>query len=207
MVSRVTDDAPRRSRAHPLHIRPATLVDAPAITAAMRASVRGLARGAVPDHVLAAWAALPPLYHRWAMTVGGERYLVACRAERVVGYAAVHGAELTALFVRPREARRGTGSALLARAERLVAGAAMIVKAAPSGLAFYRARGFRGRRPVRVPLPGGAALEAIRMTKPLATAARRGGGTGTGGSGRAPRAGGTHRSPRRSARGRRARTS
>ncbi|HYG67717.1 MAG TPA: GNAT family N-acetyltransferase [Anaeromyxobacteraceae bacterium] len=193
----------------PLRIRIGRPDDAPAAAAVMRASIRSLARGCYPPSRLAAWASLPPLYHRWAMTAGGERYLVATRGDRVVGYAAVHGAELTALFVRPGEARRGTGSALLARAERLSGARVLTVKSARSGVDFYRARGFVEKGPALVPLPGGGALEAILLEKRVsrATSARTAGGTGTAGTRRATRAAGRRRSPRRSAPGRRARPS
>jgi hypothetical protein len=33
---------------------------------------------------------------------------------------------------------------------------------------FYEALGFRGARAIRVPLPGGGALESIVLRKPLA---------------------------------------
>jgi putative acetyltransferase len=155
------------TRAEPLWLRfrAGTPADAAAAAAVMRASIRGLARGVYPPTRLAAWASLPALYHRWAMTAGHERYVFALRGDRVVGYAAVRNSELTALFVRPREARRGTGSALLARAERLCRAKTLTVQAARSGVDFYRARGFAEREPVHVPLPGGGELEAVRMTK------------------------------------------
>jgi GNAT superfamily N-acetyltransferase len=140
----------------------------------MRAAVRGAA-GSYPARTLAAWGALPALYHAWAMTAGGETVLVAERGGALVGYAALRGAELTALFVRPSAARRGVASALLARVEALARrrGVARLrVDAARSGVVFYRARGFTGSRAVRVPLPGGA-LAALRLTKALPGTARR----------------------------------
>jgi GNAT superfamily N-acetyltransferase len=135
----------------------------------MRAAVRGVAPGTYPARVLAAWGALPALYHAWAMTAGGETVLVAARGASLLGYAALRGAELTALFVRPSAARRGVASALLARIEALARrrGVARLrVDAALSGVVFYRARGFAGGRSVSVPLPGGA-MEALRMTRRL----------------------------------------
>jgi len=136
----------------------------------MRAAVLGLARGTVPAATLAAWASLPALYHLWAMTAGGESYLVAERGGRVVAYAALHGAELSAAFVHPRHAGRGVGAALVrrlvARARR--AGAARIVAiAAPGATGFYAALGFRPGRTVRVPLPDGHVIHATRMTRRL----------------------------------------
>jgi GNAT superfamily N-acetyltransferase len=137
----------------------------------MRASVRGLAAGAYPPRQLAAWSSLPALYHAWAMSAGGETYVVAEEAGRIVGYAAWHGRELTALFVLPARARAGVGGALLARVERAVRRRGvrtLFTRAALSGAAFYRARGFAGGRRVRVPLPGGGGLAALLLRKPLA---------------------------------------
>ena len=84
----------------------------------MRASIRGLARPFYSPARIAAWSSLPPLYHRWAMTAGGEAYVVAEEGGRVVGYAARRGREVTAVFVLPSRARAGLGAALLARVER-----------------------------------------------------------------------------------------
>jgi GNAT superfamily N-acetyltransferase len=144
--------------------------DAPAIARVMRAAVRGVPRGVYPARTLAAWSSLPALYHAWAMTAGGETVIVAEEgATRVVGYAALRGSELTALFVSPSASRRGVASKLLARVEALARRRGvrtLAVDAARSGVAFYRARGFDGRRAVQVPLPGGA-LAAVRLTKRL----------------------------------------
>jgi ribosomal protein S18 acetylase RimI-like enzyme len=167
----VTSGAGRAARAPAaaVRVRRARLADAPRLAAVMRAAVRGVPAGTYPARTLAAWGALPALYHAWAMTAGGETVLVAERGGAVLGYAALRGAELTALFVRPSAARRGVASALLARVEaraRRRGVARLRVDAAKSGVAFYRAQGFTGRRTVRVPLPGGA-LVAVRMAKRL----------------------------------------
>jgi GNAT superfamily N-acetyltransferase len=108
------------------------------------------------------------------MSAGGETVLVAEQSGRIVGYAGLRDAELTALFVRPSASGRGVASALLIRIEALARrrGVARLrVDAARSGVAFYRARGFSGARAVTVPLPGGS-LAAVRMTK--ASPRRRG---------------------------------
>jgi GNAT superfamily N-acetyltransferase len=166
---------PRRARGErgvraAVRVRKARLGDAAAMSAVMRASIRTLARGAYAARALAAWSSLPPLYHAWAMTAGGETCFAAERARRVVGYAALRGSEVTAVFVRPAAARRGVGAALLARVEREArrrGERALFTKAALSGAAFYRARGFAGERRVRVPLPGGGALAAVLLRKRL----------------------------------------
>ena len=149
-------------------IRAARPEEAAAIARVMRAAVRGQ-RGRYPAALLAAWGSLPAFYHRWAMTAGGERYLVAALGARLVGYAAWRGGELTALFVRPDEAGRGLGARLLARleAEARAGGARRLrMVAALAVVPFYAAHGWRPGRPVRSPLPGGGALPARRMWKP-----------------------------------------
>jgi GNAT superfamily N-acetyltransferase len=185
-----------------LNLRLARLSDAPAVARVMRAAIRSLAAAHYAPAQLAAWSSLPALYHRWAMTAGGERYVVAERAGRVVGYAAARGPELTALFVAPRASRSGVGAALLARIERdAIARRVTVLRtdAARSAWAFYAAHGFRLGRAIRVPLPGGGALDARAATKRLAPAstraraARTGAGTGSGGRPRARGAAGTPR--------------
>jgi N-acetylglutamate synthase-like GNAT family acetyltransferase len=154
-----------------LRIRRARLADAPAVARVMRAAIRGLARGTYSPRQLAAWSSLPALYHAWAMTAGGERYLVAELGGRIAGYAARRGREVTAVFVLPAEARAGIGRMLLRGIERDArrAGiASVFVRAARGAAPFYAASGFRGRRPVRVPLPGGVALRGFTMRKRIA---------------------------------------
>jgi GNAT superfamily N-acetyltransferase len=150
-----------------VRIRRARPGEAAAVTGVMRAAVRGQ-RGRYPAAVLAAWGSLPALYHRWAMGAGGERYLVAARGVRLLGYAAWRGGEVTALFVRPGEAGRGLGARLLARVEaaaRAAGARRLTVVAARGAVRFYLAQGWRAGRPVRSPLPGGGVLPAMRMWK------------------------------------------
>ncbi len=162
--------APGRSRpaSAAVRIRRGRPAEAAAIARVMRAAVRGQG-DRYPAAVREAWGSLPALYHRWAMTAGGERYLVAARGARLVAYAAWRGGELTALFVRPGEGGHGLGSRLLARleAEARAGGAGRLTMvAAPGVVAYYAARGWRRGRSVRSPLPGGGALPAVRMWKP-----------------------------------------
>jgi len=162
-------------------LRRAWPADAPAIAAVMRAAVRALRPGAQSPGALAAWGALPALYHRWAMGPGGERYLVACARGprggdgRLLGYAARRGGELTAVFVRPSAARRGVGATLLeavARGARRAGFRTLRVLAAEDAVAFYDRLGFRGARRVEVRLPGGARIRARAMSRALAVRER-----------------------------------
>jgi len=155
--------------------------DAVAIARVMRAAVAGEA-GRYPARDLAAWGSPPSLYHRWAMSVGGETYLVAVRGGRLLGYIAWRssGRELTGLFVRPSAAGRGLGARLLAAAEARAAGAARDAAAARGRpvrtvtlrllgaravVPFYLAHGWRAVRKARSPLPDGRWLPAVWMEK------------------------------------------
>jgi len=168
--------APRQA----IRLRGADLGDAADMARVMRAAVRAEA-GHYPAALLAAWGALPALYHRWALAAGGEARVVATRGGRVVGFAGWRGREVTALFVLPAAAGRGLGRRLLARAEagaaRAAAGVAgparLTVVAARGAVPFYLACGWRGGPAVRDPLPGGGGLPARRMWKQVASAARR----------------------------------
>ncbi|MGC4001200.1 MAG: GNAT family N-acetyltransferase [Anaeromyxobacter sp.] len=126
------------------------------------AAARALRRGA--RRLVQPAGALPPLGHG----PGGEAYLVAERAGRVVGYAARRGGEVTAVFVRPAAQGRGVGAALvaaLAEAARAEGRRALRVDAARPAIGFYRALGFTVRERLDVPLPGGAVLPAARMVR------------------------------------------
>jgi GNAT superfamily N-acetyltransferase len=154
----------------------------------MRAAVRGQPAGACTPAQRAAWSSLPALYHRWAMGPGGERYLVAERDGRIVGYAAYRGApaverptlaaarrapvatELTALFVHPSAGREGLGRRLVraaeARARRLGARSLRILAARPA-IGFYEALGYVQVRDALAPLPGGVRLPSAWMRRAL----------------------------------------
>jgi putative acetyltransferase len=159
-----------------LRIRRGQLTDARAVASVMRASIRRLARGPYGAGEIARWSSLPPLYHAWAMTAGGERYLVAERLGRILGYAALRRGEVTAVFVRPGAAGRGIGLALLASVERLArrqGTRALHARAALGAVSFYERAGFRRGAGARVPLFGGPALAAVLVTKRLPAARRR----------------------------------
>lgn len=156
-------------------LRRARPADAAAVARVMRAAIRATGGSAYGPAALAAWSSLPALYHRWAMTAGGEDYLVAVGATggtgagRVVAYAARRGAELTAAFVHPRAARRGLGRALVERLAREAVASGhrrLVVLAALPAAGFYSALGFAARRPARVPLPDGLFLDALEMARP-----------------------------------------
>jgi putative acetyltransferase len=129
-----------------------------------------------PAGLAAAWGSLPALYHRWAMTAGGEARVVAVAGGRVVGFAGWRGREVTTLFVLPRAAGRGVGTRLLAAAEDGAAGGSaaaprggrprtLTLVAARAAVPFYLRHGWRDRGPASSPLPGGRRLPARRLAK------------------------------------------
>jgi putative acetyltransferase len=141
----------------------------------MRSAVR-TAPGPYRADERAAWGSLPALYHRWAMTAGGEVYVVAERSGRIAGYAALRvglgapspprASEITAVFVAPPARGRGLGAALVARLvarARRAGAAAVLVDAVAGAVQVYARLGFRGGRAIRVPLPGDRTLPARRM--------------------------------------------
>jgi N-acetylglutamate synthase-like GNAT family acetyltransferase len=136
----------------------------------MRSAIRA-ARGApYSPGELAAWSSLPPLYHRWAMSAGGERYLVAEERGRMVAYAALREDELTAVFVRGDAAGAGLGARLVRRIEaraRRQDVRILHVVAAEGAVGFYARLGFSGARRAWVALPGGTRLPARHMRKRL----------------------------------------
>lgn len=158
-----------------LRLRRGRPADARALAALMRAAVRAIPAGAHPPEVVAAWASLPALYHRWAMGPGGETYLLARGGARLLGYAALRGDELTAVFVRPSAAGRGVGTTLVAAALGLARRGGvrrLRVVAAASAVPFYRRLGFREGRAASAPLPGGLALASRRMSAAVPRARR-----------------------------------
>jgi len=167
-----------RPRPAAVRLRAATPADAAAMARVMRAAVRAQA-GRYPPRLLAAWGALPALYHRWALSVGGEARVVALQAGRIVGFAGARGGEVTTLFVHPAFGGRGTGARLLAAAEALARRGArprLTLLAARAAVPFYAAHGWRRLGPAPSPLPGGLALPATRMAKAGRSRARPPGG-------------------------------
>lgn len=161
-------------------VRLARPADAAALARVMRAAARAEAGHYAPGLALA-WGSLPALYHRWAVTVGGETRVLAEVAGRVVAFAGWRGREVTALFVHPEARGRGLGARLLRRAEagaaRAAPGRRLRVIAALGAVPFYRSHGWRDAGRAASPLPGGRTLPARRLVKhqarPAATSRRR----------------------------------
>jgi hypothetical protein len=177
-------------------MRQARPADASAVSAVMQGAIRKLAAPFHDPAVVDAWSSLPPLYHEWAMTAGGERYAVAERGRLVVGYAALRGTELTALFVRPGwRPGRHRASRVSSAARRH--GVQVLRVRAESAATFYAARAGGGAR-MRVFL---GSPSTVSMRKPWAPhaaplpegalrAARRDAGTRSAGAGSVSMVGG-----------------
>lgn len=162
-------------RGAPVTIRPASPEDAEAICEVHMASVRGLARRAYDEEQIRGWAEnRVPEQYRWAMA-HEEEFFVAERGGHVVGFVSLLGSEVRSLYVHPREARHGTGTALLAAAEELARAhgyQTLRLHASLNALAFYRARGWREGTHVALRLPDGQPLPAVRMEKQIAAPRR-----------------------------------
>lgn len=160
--------------------RRATPLDADAIAAAHRDSIRSIGPLFYPPEIVNHWGAglTSDLYLKAMQR--GEIFFIAVGeisgTPTVLGFAS-HGIEetqhRTAVYVRGTAARRGIGSALfrLAEAEAIAMGATSIhVDASLAAVAFYRANGFEevGRGSHR--LRSGRDMACVFMRKTLTTA-------------------------------------
>ena len=94
----------------------------------------------------------------------------AARRESGVLDPARDAAKIRAIFVHPGFARRGLGSRVLRHVEQAAAGAGfrrLEMGSTLTGVALYTLRGYIAEERVEVPLPNGAALPVVRMTKRL----------------------------------------
>lgn len=81
-------------------------------------------------------------------------------------------ARVRAFFVHPQWARRGLGRSLLAASERAIAAAGFTrieLVATLAGEPLYASAGYAVVERYEITLPGGLALPAVRMTKPVVT--------------------------------------
>jgi putative acetyltransferase len=129
-------------------IRAATPADAAAILRVHRQSILGLGIGTYSRAEAESWAAgLTAERYVQAMNGGGETFIVAVAAgSDLAGFCSFKDDSVIGLYVAPEWARRGIGSALLQRAEAVIAGAGhrrICLDAALSGQAFYERHGYR----------------------------------------------------------------
>jgi len=181
----------------PLVVRPAGLADAPALEALQHRAAREISARAYGAPAVEAW-----IRHMGTLDqelIADGTYLVAIAGGvlagcggwsfRRRGHGTAAGVGVTdgrpldpvrepawirAMFVEPRFARRGVGTALLDAAERAAASEGYrlaTLDATPSGEPLYRRAGYRAVGPIAVALPGGLRLPLLRMEKPLSLGA------------------------------------
>lgn len=152
-----------------IHLRPARLDDAQAISQLMIASITQLCAA---DHeneptTIARWVANKSPAHIRALINAGEGAFVATIGPDLAGVVIANaGGEITLLFTSPGFVGRGVGSALLGYAERWMAqqGAQEgYLESSLTAAAFYRHQGWTDLGI----LPGSFDMPGHRMRKPL----------------------------------------
>ena len=134
----VSDDAP-------YILRRAERADAPSICGMHVASIRAYCAGRYTPTQIEAWAGPKrPEWYTRAMAAG-EVMFVAESAGQIVGFAALDGAQVKAVYVAPGWTGRGVGSALLAAVETHAAAADVFelhLESSLNAVDFYLARGY-----------------------------------------------------------------
>jgi GNAT superfamily N-acetyltransferase len=175
-----------------LIIRPATLAEAPYLEAVIERSVRGLQANDYTQQQIE--GALGTALGLDRQLIRDGTYLVAERAGRIVGCGGwsrrrtlfgadavstrddsdlvpgVDAAKIRAFFIEPDCARQGIGTAILRACERAATAAgftALEMGATLTGVALYLHHGYAAGERLSVPLPNGAALPIVRMSKRL----------------------------------------
>jgi putative acetyltransferase len=149
-------------------IRAAGPGDAAFIQQVHEDSIRGLGPRAYSRAEVESWATgLKPTGYVWAMTQGGETFLVA-ETNRIIAFCSFTADEVRGLYVRPEWAGRGIGSELLARAEAALhaSGRECIpIGASLSAVGFYLARGYEIVRRRSWRTRGGLVIDIADMKK------------------------------------------
>jgi putative acetyltransferase len=161
--------------APPPGLRPFLPADAPVLAELFRESVETLATEDYDEDQRAAWAAAADDETAFAQRLAGALTIVASLDGKIAGFASLReGTLVDMLYVHPRAARRGVGSALIDALEKLAQarGAREIsVDASDAARDFFAARGYiphqRNTRELR-----GEWLGATTMKKTLDEKAR-----------------------------------
>lgn len=164
-----------------MRLRVATLEDAAAIGAVLRASYSTLMAGAYPADVLA--AALPPMTRANPELLLSRRYyLVEAKTGEPAGCGGWSDHPPDGPETRPERAHirhfathpdwtgRGIGRLIYARCEEDARAAGFTIFEAYSSLngePFYAALGFRRLELIETPMPGGVAFPAVRMERAI----------------------------------------
>jgi putative acetyltransferase len=153
-------------------LRPATPEDSTGIHAVHIASIRGIASVDYPPEQVEAWiGGREPIDYRNAIQRGNERMYVALREDGTIsGFSSLARDEIRALYVDPRDSRKGLGTALLQAAEQAALAVGFKEVHLSSSLtaeAFYLAQGYRAYLRTALELTGGIQLPCVRMLKNL----------------------------------------
>lgn len=179
----------------PFQIRLATASDIPALRKLIEQSVRELQKSDYsPEQIEGALGHALGLDTQLiadgtyfvAEPEEGEREIAACGgwSNRKTLFGSDHGpnremgllnpasdaAKIRAIFVHPQRARRGLGSLLLKHCEDAAQRAGfrhLEMGSTLTGVSLYALRGYVERERVEIPLPNGAVLPVVRMTKNL----------------------------------------
>ncbi|WP_282605786.1 GNAT family N-acetyltransferase [Pelagibius sp. Alg239-R121] len=155
-----------------LHIRAGTSDDVEAILRVHSSSVLGLGQLSYNNEECQSWAfGLEVSQYRDAMTTGGETYLVALNAGKLVGFCSYKENEIVGLYVDPSTSRKGVGSLLIRAAEAGIASARPVtitLNSALSALEFYKSHGYRAEGTRLWKTRGGLEIEVCKMAKELA---------------------------------------
>lgn len=159
----------------PYRIRRGRLSDAGGLYAVHERAVRVLARRVYSDSQVESWVhGNSSSRYVEAMRDEGEIFAVAVARRRgIVGFSALKGREVRSLYVDPEWSRLGVGSALLRRAEAMIAAAGhdkVEIGASLAGLAFYELHGYRVVKHRHWRSRGGLMIPAADMEKAIGTA-------------------------------------
>lgn len=146
--------------------------DAAGLCAVQERAVRVLASGVYSQSQVESWThGNAPDRYVEAMRSDGEAFLVAVvRRQGIVGFCSYKDDEVRALYVDPDWARLGLGTALLRRAEKIIAAAGhrkIVIGASLVGLPFYEAHGYSVIRHRHWRTRGGLMIPAADMEKTI----------------------------------------
>lgn len=157
-----------------IQIRKATPADEHPIWRVRTASIRALCMSHYGDELVEAWASAPPP-ENFADVIRERDFLVAQCSGEIVGFGFINrpSAQLEAIFVAPKFARRGIGTMLLASLEetaRQVGLSHLTLSSSLNAVSFYNAAGYRVIEETTWHHPAGFSLECVQMAKELMSA-------------------------------------
>jgi GNAT superfamily N-acetyltransferase len=156
-------------------IRRGRPADADGLHAVHERAVRVLGRRVYNDSQIESWVhGNSPACYVEAMRDEGERFEVAVsRLRGIVGFCALKDKEVRSLYVDPDWSGLGVGSALLRRAEAMIAAAGhdkVVIGASLAGLPFYEQHGYSVVKHRHWRSRGGLLIPAADMEKPVGKA-------------------------------------